>query len=163
MAKAGTVLAMLERIRGINLAQEVGVIAGENLEEFTTLQKKQMMQGKNNKGELFAPKHSENPFFKTPAAGLRYAKWKQKLFPETPFDVANLIITGYYHDSISFVVATDTITAQSSASFAGNIDNTFQNTALGLDPESKAEVWTEVLRGPLVRTLAEKIGCGISG
>ncbi len=161
MAKPGTPAAMLERIRSIRLEQEVGDILQGRTEELLILQKKQMMQGRNNKGELFAPLHSDNPFFKTPEAGLRYAGWKQKKFPETPFNVPNFIITGYYHGSLSFSVSSGSVVADASASFAKNIDQEFNNSVLGLNDDSKQTVWTEVVREPLVHVLADKIGCDV--
>ena len=152
---------MLRRIRAINLVNEVGDIVGQNLDQITALQKKQLMQGKDNKGQLFSPKHSENPFFKTPQAALNYAAWKQKITPETPFDVPNFYINGYYHSSISFAREGQIISAEATASFADKIDQEFNNSVLGLNPDSKSEAWNEIIRGPLVKELAGKIGCSV--
>lgn len=161
MAKPGTPAAMLERIRSIRLEQEVGDILQANTDLLVEFQKKQMMQGKNNKGVLFSPLHSENPWFKKPGAGLRYAGWKARKFPETPFDVPNFIITGYYHGSLSFSVSAGNVVADASASFAKNIDQEFNNSVLGLNDDSKRTVWTDVVREPLVHVLADKIGCDV--
>lgn len=158
-----TCAQMLRNIKAVNLRDEAGVIVDRNLAEIKELNIQQLMAGKNNKGEFLSPKHSESPFFKKPGAGLRYAAWKQKLFPETPFDVPNLIIIGTYHDSISFSRSSNTVTAQASASFAASIDRTFNNTPLGLNPESLNKAYTNIIRSPLIHTLAGKIGCGVRG
>ena len=161
MATPGTPAAMLQRIRQIRLEEEVGDILEQNLEELKQMNIAQMMQGRNNKGELFSPRHSENPFFKTPEKGLAYARWKQRLYPETPFDIANFTIVGYYHGSISFSRNADQLVADASASFAKNIDQEFNNSTLGLNPDSKEKAWEEIIRSPLLHTLADKIGCDV--
>ena len=156
-----TCAEMLRKLESIDLQEEVGGIIDQNLGELKQLNLAQLMQGKNNKGELLAPKHSENPFFKKPGAGLRYAAWKKRLFPETPFDVANLIITGVYHDSISFSRRGDTVSAEAAAPFAPSIEQTFNGTPLGLDSDSKKEFWIDTLKRPLVAALSIKIGCDV--
>lgn len=162
MAKPGTPRAMLERIRSINLEDVAGDVLEQNLEKLAEINKDQLMQGKNNKGEILRPLHTENPFFKSPESAIRYAKWKQNLFPQTPFNVPNLIITGYYHGTISFSRRAAQITAQSNASFADKIDSTFDQTPLGLNQDSKNIVWEEFLRSGMIQLLAPKIGCDAS-
>ena len=152
---------MLRKLEAIDLQEEVGLILDQNLDKLRELNLAQLMQGKNNKGELLSPKHSDNPYFKTPEAGLRYAAWKQRLFPETPFNIANLKITGVYHESISFSRHGDVVSSDASASFAGSIEQTFNGTPLGLDEDSKQTVRNTIIRIPLVRTLSNKIGCDV--
>ncbi len=159
--KPGTPAAMLSRMRAINLSQIAGDILEDNLDKLKALNQQQMMQGRNNKGELFSPTHTNNPFFKSPESALAYARWKQRLFPETPFNIANFRITGYYHDSISFSRRADVISAESNASFADKIQTEFKDSTLGLNQDSKQEAWSEIIRSPMLHQLANKIGCEV--
>jgi hypothetical protein len=156
-----TCAEMLRKLEAIDLQEEVGEIIDQNLEELKQLNLAQLMQGKNNQGQLLSPLHSDNPFFKTPEAGLRYAAWKKRLWPETPFNVANLKITGVLHDSLSFSRRGDTVSAQASAPFAPSVEQTFNGTPFGLDDESKKELWVLTIKRPLVMRLAIKIGCDV--
>ena len=149
---------MLKRVRAVNLTEIAGRIVEENAEKLAELNKRQLMKGLNNKGELLSPKHSENPWFKTKEAALRYAGWKHRKFPETPFDVPNLIITGVYHNSIFVSRAGDNVNIKASATFAGNIEQTFKGTALGLNDNTMEEVRSDIIRPPLAREVAKELG-----
>lgn len=160
--KTGTPAAMLARMKAISMAEIAGNIMEDNLDKLKALNLKQMMQGRNNKGELFTPTHTNNPFFKSPESAMAYARWKQRIWPETPFNVANFKITGYYHESISFSRRADMISAESSASFADKIQSEFKDTTLGLNPDSKQEAWNDIIRSPMLHEMAGKIGCEVT-
>lgn len=149
---------MLKRVREVNLTEIAGRIVEENAEKLADINKAQLMKGKNNRGEMLSPKHSENPWFKTKEAALRYASWKHRLYPETPFDVPNLIITGVYHRSISVSRSGDNVDFKASAVFAGNIENTFKGTALGLNDDSMVAVRNDIIQPPLVKEVARELG-----
>ena len=157
----GTCKSMLERIRAIRLQEIAGDIIDQNLDVLRQYNLDQLMQGKNNIGEMLSPKHSENPWFKKPGAAGRYAAWKHRLNPLAPFDVPDLRITGVYHESISFTRRGDIVAAEASASFAPSIEATFNGTPLGLDEESMEKTWQEVIKSPMLHILADKIGCDV--
>lgn len=160
--KPGTPAAMLQRIRGINLKEEAGFIIDQNLDKLKALNIGQMMQGKSNKGVLFSPTHSDNPFFKSPEKGLAYARFKQRLFPDSPFNIANFRITGYYQDGISFSRRGETVSAESNATFADKIQTEFNDSTLGLNENSKDRVWNDIIKSPMLHSLADKIGCDVT-
>lgn len=156
-----TAAEMLRRLQAISIEGTVGPIIDQNLERLTLLNLKQLKQGKNNRGELLSPKHSENPFFKTPQAAANYAAWKHRLNPDAPYDVPDLKITGVYWDSISFERRGNTVTADASAPFAGKIAQTFNGTPLGLDDDSHQEAYYNIIRSPMLHSLADQIGCSV--
>ena len=150
---------MLQRVQKINLEEIAGPIFDKNTEKIKQYNIAQLMQGKNNKGELLSPRHSDNPFFKSRESALRYAGWKKKLYPETPFDIPNLKITGLTHDELSFKRKGSIVMADSAVPWAPNIAKTYSDTAFGLDKNSLNLVFVEVLRAPMGRELARRIGC----
>ena len=158
----GTCAEMLRRIQATNLQDIAGDIIQGKEDAIIQINKDQLMQGLNNKGVLLSPKHSENPWFKKPGAGLRYAEWKKRLFPETPFDVPNLIVIGVYHRSMTAIRNGNVVTFGATADFAPNIDLTFNNTALGLNEDGLNRAWLEIVKPPLLRIVATKIGCSVS-
>lgn len=153
----GTIAAMSRLVQSLDF----NVVAAQAIEPHTDklaeLNRKELMKGKGNDGKLLSPRHSQNPFFKTPQSALRYARWKQRITPETPFDVPNLFIVGQYHGSISFQVEANRLTADASSPLAGKIEKTFRNTALGLNPDAKVEAYEGYLRNDFVKAVANHL------
>ena len=154
-----TGLQMLRKLESIKITDLVGDIIDGNSDKVAELNKKQLMAGKNNRGEFLSPKYSEDPWFKKPGAAKRYADWKKRLFPDTPYDVPNLFIIGVYHNSISVKSIGNNARFNASASFASSIAGKYNNTALGLDDDSKGTAYREIVRTPLIKQLAKGIGC----
>lgn len=157
-----TIAEMLRRVQSIDLVNIAGDIVSQHTDELADLNRKQLMAGKNNKGELLGPKHSENPFFKTPESAMRYAAWKKRITPETPFDIPNLFINGQFHGTISFRREAELLIADSSSPIAGDIESTYNNTALGLDTDSIETVKQDIIRSPLIHIIAETLGVNIT-
>lgn len=152
---------MLERIQAIRLESIAGDIIDQNLDKLRDLNLDQLMHGQNNIGEMLAPRHSESTWFKKPGAAARYATWKHNLNPLAPYDIPDLRITGVYHESISFTRRGEIVAAEASASFAPSIKATF-NEPLGLTNENMSVTWEEVIKSPMLRVLAEEIGCEVT-
>ena len=145
-------------MQAINIYQVAGGILAANAGALADLNRKQLMQGKGRDGKPLAPKYSEDPWFKTPQAAANYAGWKHKLYPQTPYDVPNLIITGVYHASISVQASTDSLTYDASASFAGAIAGKYNNNALGLNEDSKHTAVAQIVMEPLLNYVAANTG-----
>ncbi len=157
-----TIAEMNRRIESISLQDIAGNIVDANIDQVRDMQIKQLMQGLNRDGMPLSPKYSEDPWFKKPGAGLRYAAWKKRLFPETPFDTPNLIVVGVYHNSISVKRSGDSINWSADASFAGSIDQKYADKALGMNKETKHEVWTDIVRSPMIQEISSITGMKIS-
>src|SRR5689334_8615887 len=105
-----TVAEMARRFQAINLIQEAAEIISQDPGELEALQKRQLLKGLDNQGRPLSPKYTEDPYFKTVEAAIRYAKWKQTITPDPdrPWDVPNLFITGArVHNNIEVEVSGD--------------------------------------------------------
>jgi hypothetical protein len=152
---------MADFARGLALV-DVTIIAGDILARNTDKVKdaniNQLMQGLDRFGRPLSPKFSEDPYFKKPGAWQRYAAWKQRLFPETPYDTPNLIIRGDYHDSIKVIRTGDNITFDASIHFAGDVSAKYQDKQLGLNQDSKVTIWNEVIQPAMVKQICNLTG-----
>lgn len=158
----GTALAMLKKMAQVNLFAMAADIIDNNREAIADINREQLHQGLNRFGRPLSPKYSEDPYFTTAAAAKAYADWKHRLFPDTPYDTPNLIINGYFHSSISMRVVGDSARFEASASFAKSIEGKYNNSALGLNEGGKTEAFNTIIRPPLVRRLADKLGVNTS-
>lgn len=155
-----TIHQMAERWRSVSLTRETGTIITDNVSKIADIQRDQLMKGLDSDGKPLAPKHSQNPYFKKEGAAKRYADWKAKKFPETPYDTPNLIITGLYHSEIKIEVQGNKIRYFNTAPFAGSVTSTFKDKQLGLNNESKQKAW-RIVRAPLVRKIGDITGCKV--
>lgn len=154
-------IEMLKRIEAANPKKLVGPILEQHTPEIEDLQRKQLMQGLDSEGKLLAPLISEDTYFKSPQAAKNYADWKHKMYPETPYNVANLRITGYYQENISAFVTDTSVHYKSNASFAGSVGSKYQGKQLGLNPDSKKKAHVNIIKAPLLLTTSLIVGCKI--
>lgn len=152
---------MLNRWEGVNLTTETGKIVSDNTGKLAELNRQQLMKGLDSEGNELSPKISQDPYFKKPGAAKRYADWKHKLFPETPYDSPNLNITGYYHSEIDVTVNGDKIGFGNGAPFAASVREKYRDKQLGLNPQSKIIAWRTIIRAPLVQRIGDMTGCKI--
>lgn len=89
-----------------------------------------MYAGLDGKGKLLKPGYSQDPYFKKPGAGARYAKWKDRLlqrshnsiFPVKPVDTPNLIVTGTkIYDRLIFKVGNERFVLDAQSSIIADI------------------------------------------
>ena len=152
-----TIGEFLKNLESINLLEEVGNIIDHNTGAIKQLNREQMLQGKNNQGGML-PSILGDPYFKKPGADKRYADFKHRLFPESPYGISNFTVFNRFHNSIKIFRNGGLVTFDSSVSFAGAIESKTNNTVLGLNDESKGTAWRMIIRPELVQTLASKLG-----
>ena len=77
----------------------------KNEKEIIQLQKNQIYDGQNNKGEDLRPLYTEDNYFKTPGQARGYIKWKQQIKPNPRRNpnAPNLYVNGYVHRNIIIV------------------------------------------------------------
>ena len=153
-----TVGDFLKDLESINLEQLTADIIDSNKSEIAAIQRKQLMKGRGADGNILRPLISEDPFFKTPESAAAYARWKSKITPETPFNVANLYIVGVYHRSIDLNATVKSIRFLASASFANSITAKYRDNALGLNKESRKDAYVKVIRDPLIKSIKNTTG-----
>jgi hypothetical protein len=145
-----TVAELVRRLKKIDITKIAGDSLQRNSDKVRELNIQQLMQGLNAEGQPLSPKYSDDPYFKSRESALRYARWKKKLFPETPFDTPNLIIIGTYHNSITAKRMGNQVQFRASATFASSIAAKYGNKELGLSPDSKTTAYNEIVRPDLV-------------
>lgn len=74
----------------------------KNEKEIIQLQKNQIYDGQNNKGEDLRPLYTEDSYFKTQGQARGYIKWKQQITPNPRRNpnAPNLYVNGYVHRNI---------------------------------------------------------------
>jgi len=77
----------------------------KNQKEILKLQREQIYNGQNNKGEDLRPLYTEDDYFKSQAQARGYVKWKQAITPNPKRNpnAPNLYINGYIHRNIIIV------------------------------------------------------------
>lgn len=118
----------------------------------------QLMKGEGVDGRPLSPKISQDPYFKSPESAKRYADWKHQLYPETPYDVANLTITGYYHNSLSLTATITRVQYDAGASFSNSIAAKYGNKQLGLNDDSLTTAWNKVVKPSFITIFTYKVG-----
>jgi len=149
---------LLQKVQQVDIVNMSGAIIDKKSADVIALNKAQLHKGIGRDGLQLSPKYSEDSYFKTAEAAANYAAWKKRLFPEMTFDVPNFIITGLYHSSISIKIASESVIFESSASFAPNIAAKTKNNTLGLTTESKATVWMDIVKHPLLQEVKQITG-----
>ena len=108
----------------------------EDLVYLQELQKDQIFAGQNEKGLRLAPSYFSDPFFKSPLAAAKYAKFKDKndanirkhnpIFAKKDFETPNLIVTGsLFHNHIFAKMLPDGIDFGSTGRIFGQLESKY--------------------------------------
>lgn len=159
MAIITDISKFIEDLEGFDPKGELIAIVEDHTELLADLQRDQMLEGRGVDGEYIRPYYSENPYFKTPEAAARYAKWKSIITPnpQRPEDVPNLIINGMFHDSIFAKVSGDEFEMETSASFGEDVFRVHEN-ARGLDEDKRLLFAEEITLPQFKEALLLKTG-----
>ena len=153
-----TMADFAKKLDKFNMRKATGDILSKNEEKLKDMNIEQLMQGKNSEGKPLSPKYSEDPYFKSREAALNYARWKKRLFPQTPFDTPNLIIVGRFHSSVFVRRSGDQLQFGATVAFAGSVASKYGEKELGLSPENKGKVWSDIVKNPLVEEFCRQTG-----
>jgi hypothetical protein len=148
---------IMKGLSSFNARDEVERIVDENKDVLTDLQRDQMMEGRSVDGDYIRPYYSENPYFKSAAAALKYAEWKQEITPNElrPLDVPNLYINGRFHNSLKTVMNGDEFSIESDDIKGASIFEEHKN-AQGLDEDSRLKFATEITLPKFAEIFKEK-------
>jgi hypothetical protein len=153
---------LIDSIEVFDPEAEVIQIVEENTAKIADMQRDQMLEGRGVDGDFIRPYYSENPYFKTPEAAKRYAKWKQKITPnpQRPEDVPNLTINNFFHNSLSSKVDGDEFEIETDASFGEDVFSVHKN-ARGLNEEKRLLFAENITLPKFAQVLKEKTGLEI--
>lgn len=131
----------LEDLANGKIAEFIGEILDEDKSVLVELQKDQLYSGQNAEGGRLAPSYLNDPYFKSPAAALRYAQFKEKLnqrrgnsiFGKKDFEVPNLIVNGkLFYDTIFAQVTDKSLIISAQSSILAKLETKYQ-FVLGLN------------------------------
>lgn len=122
-----TVAGFLKKIQSVDVLKASADSIMATKTEFIDQNNEQLYDGKKRDGNDIHPNYLEDPFFKTQAQALGYAKWKWKITPSRlrNFYTPNLFINGFYHSTREIIVEGDKIIFNSDASFSGSIEEKY--------------------------------------
>jgi len=134
---------LLNNLKSYNPAKLIEDIVGQKLDYITSLQKDQLNAGLDGDGEKFTLKYSEDPYFKTPAAGRRYGAWKMamnkgtsNLFPVRDIDTPNLSINGnLFHNHIISRTGSGKLIIDAASPIMSKLEGKY-GKVLGLSPQA---------------------------
>lgn len=123
--------------------------------EYEDLLRDQLLHGKGSDGQDLKPGYLEDPYFKTPAAALRYAQWKKKISPNVGrnFNAPNLYITGYYHKRLKVFVFADGLSIDNFAMFGEEVNQKYGGKATVLGGEFREKYIEGSLRPAVLKEL----------
>lgn len=131
-----------------------------NQKQIIQLQRLQLYDGKNNKGEDIHPFYTEDSYFKTAKQAQGYIKWKQKITPNSNRNpnAPNLYINGYIHRNIILFEANGEVIFKinSSVNFADELLSKYDDL-LGLNPDNQEKIENEIIIPDLWKLLEKYI------
>ena len=156
-----------------NIGNVDGVIADtvdENKDVILSLNKDQMLLGRNADGKEFTPSYLDDSYFENRAKAHRYAEMKYKLevqhkmritnptlYPPKGKDTPNLIVTGLFQDGMFITSNRDSFTIDSNYIESADIERKYGGLVFGLSPESKAFFYDHYLKKKLINLLKRRI------
>lgn len=170
----GTVKQIRDRygdaIKGVS--EVVSKTANDNKDVLLSLNRDQMLLGRNNAGDTFTPGYLNDPYFKTQAKAQAYKKMKiglekqhsgrmrfsnVQLYPNKDSDTPNLIVTGPFQDSMYITLSSGEYTLGSTYVDASDINAKYNNAVFGLAPRSKEYFDKYWIHPAIAKYLKEKL------
>ena len=136
-----------------------------------SLNKDQLLAGRNADGEVLTPTYTGDPYFKTAKAANAYKKMKMKLesmhrarmrfdnilpYPAKSDDTPNLIVTGMFQEGMFIDVYAGAYEIGSMYHDSDDIERKYDNKVFGLSPESKELYWNDYLQPAVVEHIKNK-------
>lgn len=144
------------RVQSVNDGLETGDfvrnVVVKHPDDILELQRRQLFEGKNSKGEDLHPFYSEdlkpNGYFHSVESAGRYAAWKKNgiNYPYTANrnpDAPNLYINGRFHDELGVQFLADSVGVLPTTPYATGIVAKYGITAFGLMMENWMVVFVE--------------------
>lgn len=148
------------------VGETIGDVVEAEKETILSLNKDQMLLGRNADGKEFTPSYLNDDYFTTPEKAIRYAEMKYRLEPEHTIritnptlypskgkDTPNLIVTGKFQDGMFIEANKDSFTIDSNYIESQEIENKYGGLVFGLSPESKEFFYKHYLKDKLKRLI----------
>ena len=137
---------ILQRLRALDLKEGAQFAVSENLEYIADLNRQQLSAGTDARGEALK-KYSSNS----------YAKKKEALGSKAPYGVADLKLTGEFHESIEAKAGSAGVTLEATSKKTPWL-LARDNYALGLSEKSVETLRRDKLRDAIRRYITRALG-----
>lgn len=156
--------------RGKRVPDTVSRVVNKRLQVLLSLNRDQMLLGRNTEGEILTPSYLNDPYFDNKLQAQIYAAMKYSLesqhksrienptlYPDKDRNTPNLIVTGTFQDNMFVFPEGDSFLIGSTYSEAGDIERKYRNLVFGLSPESKDFFYENYIYPELVKLLNRKL------
>lgn len=134
--------------------------------DILSLNKDQMLLGRDNEGIPFSPSYLQDPYFKNQEAAQAYARmkyaleshhnslmWVTDLYPHKDRDIPNLIVSGTFQGAMFITTGSGKYTIGSRYEDASDINAKYNNKVFGLAPEAKNYLYRHFIFQILLKNL----------
>lgn len=141
-------------------------VVDKEKEVLLSLNRDQMLLGRNAEGSILTPGYLEDPYFDAPAQAEAYARMKYRLeaehkarienpsiYPDKGRNTPNLIVTGPFQDNMFILTEGDSFEIGSTYSDSHDIETKYNDLVFGIAPESKEFFWKYYLHPALQKLL----------
>jgi len=146
---------------------ETPVLVGGIVEEYDdvilSLNRDQLLSGRNTEGMPLTPGYLDDPYFNSRDAAERYARmkyalesqhrarmWNPQLFPDKDSNTPNLIVRGDFQDGMYINTTKDSYGIGSTYHSSNDIETKYHHRVFGLAEVSKSYFWNNFL-GPSLK------------
>lgn len=150
-----------------SVPQIVDNVVSDNKDILLSLNRDQMLLGRDNEGNILSPSYLLDPYFKTQEAALNYARMKYSLeqqhksliwnpvylFPDKDKNTPNLIVTGLFQDHLFITTGSGKYEISSTYIDSSDINRKYNNKVFGLAPQSRNYFWLEYIKPILLKAL----------
>ena len=154
-----------ENIRSV--PEVLDKVVSDNKDVLLSLNRDQMLLGRDADGEMFKPSYLQDPYFKTQAAAQSYARMKYalepshkallwtpvQLYPDKDRNTANLIVTGLFQNGLFITAGGGSFDINSSYVASGDINRKYKGRVFGIAPKSKEYFFLELIKPTLLKHL----------
>jgi hypothetical protein len=141
-------------------------VAASQKEELLSLNRDQLLSGRSTEGSLLTPDYLSDTYFKSREKAEAYASFKDALFddhkalirhrglyPEKPYNIPNLIITGAFQNGMYLLVSGRSYELDSGFYKSGKIQAKYNHTVFGFAPPSVLYFFREYIAPEVKRVL----------
>lgn len=152
-----------------DVPEKVNEVVLRNEEVLLSLNRDQMLLGRDAEGNVLTPSYLEDPYFDTPEQAEAYAGMKYRLesehrsrienptiYPDKDRDTPNLIVTGPFQDNMFILVERDSFLLGSTYADTRDIDAKYGNRVFGMAPASREYFYKHFIRPALTKLLKER-------
>lgn len=149
-----------------NIDNKIASIVEENKDVLLSINKDQLLLGRDSEGNILSPSYIEDPYFKTKEHAESYARMKYALeskhnhriwfpaqYPDKDRNTPNLIVRGNFQDEMYITTGKDEFKINSTYIDSNDIDNKYKGKVFGIAPRYREYFYIEFMKDDLKRYL----------